>query len=84
MKRTAALFFMLILCLHVCGCGQQQSYTDYTAYLAPDNAGMGTTGAPPAMQFAGAEDGTKEQEGDPALSLPLPQHQRRHLSRCRR
>ena len=52
MKRTAALFFMLILCLNVCGCGQQQSYTDYTAYLAPDNTGMGTTGAPPAMQFA--------------------------------
>lgn len=80
MKRTAALFFMLILCLHVCGCGQQQSYTDYTAYLAPDNAGMGTTGAPPAMQFAGAEEGTKEQEGDPAdfanvvtiVSTPAP------------
>ncbi len=80
MKRTAALFFMLILCLAVCGCGQQQPYTDYTAYLAPDDTSAGTTGAPPAMQFAGAEEGTKEQEGDPAdfanvvtiVSTPAP------------
>ena len=65
MKRTTTLFFILILCVILCGCGKQEPYTDYTAYLVPDTD-TGSNGAPPAVQFAGT-DGISEQEeeGDP-------------------
>ena len=63
MKRTATLFFILILCLALYGCGEQQPYTDYTAYLAPESAGTGNSAAP-VMQFAGAEESSQPPESD--------------------
>ena len=59
MKRNTALFFIAFLCIMFSGCGKQQSYTDYTAYLAPsENSTVQSGTAAPAMQFAGSETTT--------------------------
>ena len=80
MKRTATLFFILILCMILCGCGKQEPYSDYSSYLVPDTQ-PGNSGTLPAVQFGGTEEtAEKEEDDDPAdfanvvtiISTPAP------------
>ena len=58
MKRAIALFFIILLCFTITGCGKQQEYTDYTQYLTPSASENGTNGGQSPVQsaqFVGAD-----------------------------
>ena len=58
MKRVIALFFIILLCFTITGCGKQQEYTDYTQYLTPSASENGTNGGQSPVQsaqFVGAD-----------------------------
>lgn len=62
MKRSTALYFILLLCFILCGCGKQEPYTDYTSYLVPSGDGASGQGMQaPAMQFAGSDEEAPQQ-----------------------
>ena len=65
MKKATTLFFIVFLCILFSGCGKQQPYTDYTAYLVPSENSTGKTEADtPSMQFAGTETTSEKQDSE--------------------